>query len=212
MECEKLTEQDIKRLTDKARPYFAARCELYADHIGVSYNRIAVRRQKTRWGSCSSKGNINLNVLLMLAPIEVIDYVIIHELCHRKQMNHSAKFWALVEEEMPDYRIWKKWLRDNGSRLISMLPARESENGIFYTYILRCRDGSLYTGYTNNLEKRLAAHNSGNGAKYTRNRRPVALVYYETYASKSAAMRREAMIKQLNKRQKERLVKGKEVV
>ena len=75
-----------------------------------------------------------------------------------------------------------------------------------YTYILRCRDGSLYTGWTNNLEKRIACHNAGKGAKYTKTRRPVALVYYETFETKEDAMRREYAIKQMSRTEKEKLV------
>lgn len=75
-----------------------------------------------------------------------------------------------------------------------------------YTYILRCRDGSLYTGWTNDLEKRLAAHNSGVGGKYTRSRRPVELVYHETFPTKSEAMRREVQLKRLTRAEKLALI------
>lgn len=78
-----------------------------------------------------------------------------------------------------------------------------------YTYILRCADGTLYTGWTNDLEKRLAAHNAGTGAKYTRPRRPVTLVYHEVFETKEAAMRREWEIKHLSRRQKLRLIGAK---
>lgn len=202
---EPLAPEDIDRLTKKARAYLTARCDLYATQLGVTYNRISIRKQRTRWGSCSSKGNLNFNVLLMMAPIDVIDYVVIHELCHRKEMNHSKRFWALVESQMPDYKECRRWLRENGDHLMARLPEREDQ-GEHFVYILRCADGSFYTGYTNNLEKRLAAHNDGSGAKYTRVRTPVELVYYEEYENKTDAMRREALIKQLSKRQKEKLI------
>lgn len=78
-----------------------------------------------------------------------------------------------------------------------------------YTYILRCADGTLYTGWTNDLEKRLAAHNAGTGAKYTRPRRPVTLVYHEVFETKEAAMRREWEIKHLSRSQKLRLIGAK---
>ena len=78
-----------------------------------------------------------------------------------------------------------------------------------YTYIVRCRDGSLYTGWSNDLEKRIREHNEGRGAKYTKSRRPVALVYYEEYQTKEEAMRREYAIKKLRRREKEKLVAGK---
>ncbi len=76
------------------------------------------------------------------------------------------------------------------------------------TYILRCSDGTLYTGWTNDIEKRLAAHNDGSGAKYTRGRRPVELVYYEEFATKQEAMRREVAIKKLSRAEKMKLVSG----
>lgn len=77
-----------------------------------------------------------------------------------------------------------------------------------YTYLLECSDHSFYCGWTNDLDKRVMAHNSGNGAKYTKSRRPVALVYYETYETKEAAMKREAAIKRMSRREKERLISG----
>ena len=93
----------------------------YADLIGVSYGRITIRNQKSKWGSCSAKGNLNFNCLLMLCPSEVLDYVVIHELCHRKEMNHSPKFWAEVEKYVPDHKTQRKWLKDEGSKLIARI-------------------------------------------------------------------------------------------
>ena len=78
-----------------------------------------------------------------------------------------------------------------------------------YAYIVKCSDGTYYTGYTNDLEKRLLAHNAGKGAKYTRNRRPVEMVYFEEYEDKSEAMKREYAIKRLTRKQKEKLISGK---
>ena len=86
--------------------------------VGVQYGRITIRNQKTRWGSCSSKGNLNFNCLLMLAPPEVLDYVIVHELCHRKEMNHSPRFWSEVAKVIPDYKKHEKWLKTEGTRLM----------------------------------------------------------------------------------------------
>ena len=86
----------------------------------------------------------------------------------------------------------------------SLRKEREDMN---YTYILKCSDGSLYTGWTNDLEKRINAHNAGKGAKYTKNRRPVELAYYEEFATKEEAMSREYAIKQLTRRKKEELIK-----
>lgn len=82
-------------------------------------------------------------------------------------------------------------------------------NVMNYTYILECKDGSYYTGWTNNLEKRLQDHNAGKGAKYTKARRPVLLAYYETFTTKEEAMRREYAIKQMTRAEKEKLIKGK---
>lgn len=116
-----LSSEDIKRLADSAVSYIPTRVAYFAPIIGVTYGRITIRNQKTRWGSCSSKGNLNFNCLLMMAPKEVIDYVVIHELCHRKEMNHSKEFWALVEKAMPDYRVHRKWLKENGALLMNAM-------------------------------------------------------------------------------------------
>ncbi len=91
----------------------------YAELIGVSYGCITIRNQKTRWGSCSSKGNLNFNCLLIQVPESVMDYVIVHELCHRLEMNHSAAFWAQVEKILPDYKERRKWMKENGGRVIN---------------------------------------------------------------------------------------------
>lgn len=203
---EKLSEQDIKRLKRKAVQYLPERCRLYSSILGVSYKRISIRCQRTRWGSCSAKGNLNFNILLMLTPLEVIDYVVIHELCHRKQMNHSKAFWGLVESVMPDYKVHRQWLKENGNRLMDMLPDSDKHDETYYTYILRCSDGTFYTGYTNDITRRVKAHNDGVGAKYTRLRLPVVLEYYEEFETKEEAMRREALIKQLTRKQKEKLI------
>ena len=89
----KLSNNDIKKLADKACTYIPERVAHFAPFVGVTYGRITIRNQRTRWGSCSSRGNLNFNCLLMLTPPEVIDYVVVHELCHRKEMNHSGRFW-----------------------------------------------------------------------------------------------------------------------
>lgn len=110
--------ETIRTLGKKAAEYFPERVKYYAEMIHVSYGRITIRNQKTRWGSCSSKGNLNFNCLLMLCPPQVRDYVIVHELCHRLEMNHSAAFWKLVEGVMPDYKLHRKWLKENGNRIL----------------------------------------------------------------------------------------------
>ena len=96
----------------------AVRVAYYAEKLGVSYGKITLRQQKTRWGSCAANGNLNFNWLLILAPPEVLDYVVVHELCHRREMNHSQAFWKEVEKILPDYRERQKWLKDNGWRLM----------------------------------------------------------------------------------------------
>ena len=99
------------------------RCAFWAEKVGVSYGRISIRHQKSRWGSCSSKGNLNFNCLLMLAPDSVRDYVVVHELCHRKHMNHSPEFWQAVEQAIPEWRSAKIWLKQNGDALMLRNPA-----------------------------------------------------------------------------------------
>jgi len=88
-----------------------SRVNHYAPLIGVLPGRIAIRDQKSRWGSCSSKNNLNFNWKLIMAPPQVLDYVVIHELCHMREFNHSPRFWQLVYAQMPDYEAWKKWLK-----------------------------------------------------------------------------------------------------
>ncbi len=118
----KLTQQELKALAKQAAKDLPERAARFAPMVGASYGRITIRAQRTRWGSCSGKGNLNFNCLLMLAPEAVRDYVVVHELCHRKEMNHSANFWQQVERILPEYRDGKKWLKDNGSTLLARLP------------------------------------------------------------------------------------------
>lgn len=91
--------------------------ELYAPKLGVNYGRVAIRDQRSRWGSCSAKHNLNFNWKLIMAPPQVLEYVVIHELCHLIEFNHSARFWRLVEGQMPEYEAWKKWLKVHGGEL-----------------------------------------------------------------------------------------------
>ena len=118
-----LSPEEIRLLADQALRELPPRIAAYAGQMGVTYGRVTIRNQKTRWGSCSSKGNLNFNCLLMLTPREVQDYVIVHELSHRKEMNHSPKFWAVVEEVLPDYKKRRNWLRENGSAIIRRMAA-----------------------------------------------------------------------------------------
>ena len=117
---EKLTREKVIALAEEALKVIPERVDYFAKVIGVTYGKITVRNQKTRWGSCSSKGNLNFNCLLMLAPPEVLDYVVVHELCHRKQMNHSKAFWLEVEKVLPDYKEVRKWLNEEGSQMITL--------------------------------------------------------------------------------------------
>ena len=116
-----LTMEDIQKLADEALRVIPGRVAHFAPLVGVTYGRITVRNQRTRWGSCSSKGNLNFNCLLMLAPPGILDYVVVHELCHRKVMNHSPKFWAEVAKVMPDYKERQKWLRTEGSSIMRQM-------------------------------------------------------------------------------------------
>ena len=116
---EPFTFEEIQELADRMQAEFPPRVREYADKIGVRYGRITIRIQKTRWGSCSSKGNLNFNCLLMLTPPEVIDSVVVHELCHRKEMNHSRRFYAEVLRVFPDYREADRWLRENGKLILA---------------------------------------------------------------------------------------------
>lgn len=115
------TQEEIRDMAQKAHALIPLRVRDWAQKIGVSYGRITIRNQKTRWGSCSSKGNLNFNCTLSLVPGEVLDYVIVHELCHRREMNHSPRFWAEVEKFIPDYKTRRAWLREHGSKLIGRL-------------------------------------------------------------------------------------------
>ena len=101
---------------ERIQTFIEEKVSYYASVMGVSYGRITMRNQKTRWGSCSSVGNLNYNWKLVLMPPVVLDYVVVHELAHRREMNHSAAFWKVVATWMPDYKKYRKWLRDNGNQ------------------------------------------------------------------------------------------------
>ena len=114
----KLTQAQVEALADQALDAIPRLVRQYAPKVGVTYGRITIRNQKTRWGSCSSGGNLNFNCLLMLTPPGVQAYVVVHELCHRKEMNHSKAFYSEVLRVFPDYWKWDKWLKENGDKLM----------------------------------------------------------------------------------------------
>lgn len=112
-----LTDGEIAELRARAEIVLPARAAYYAEKMGVSYGNVTIRLQKTRWGSCSTKGNLNFNALLMLAPPEVRDSVVVHELAHRKEMNHSRRFYEEIYRVMPDYENRHQWLKERGAAL-----------------------------------------------------------------------------------------------
>ncbi len=115
---EELSEWDLKMLTKEAQRVIPILVRQYAHKMNVTYGKITIRHQRTRWGSCSSTGNLNFNCLLMKAPRRVQEYVVVHELAHRLEMNHSDSFWKIVEDIMPDYKDSKKWLKEEGASII----------------------------------------------------------------------------------------------
>lgn len=106
-----------KRYRDAAKEYIPKRVEYYHAFTGGQYTKITIRDQKTRWGSCSSNGTLSFSFRLMMAPPRVLDYVVVHELCHLTHMNHSKEFWNMVETILPDYKEHRKWLKENGHTL-----------------------------------------------------------------------------------------------
>lgn len=114
----KLSDEEITRLKKLAEEYIPKRVDFYAEKIGVKYGKIAIKLHKSRWGSCSAKRNLNFNCLLMLAPADVIDSVVVHELCHLKEMNHSERFYRLVVENFPNYYVCNDWLKKNGVEIL----------------------------------------------------------------------------------------------
>jgi predicted metal-dependent hydrolase len=102
----------------KARGWFEDRADYYAGEMGVEYEKIEVRNQRTKWGSCSTTGTLGLNWRLMMAPSEIGDYIVIHELAHLREANHTDAFWSLVAEHDPEYEAHANWLESNSTRLI----------------------------------------------------------------------------------------------
>ena len=117
-----LGEEEILTLAEQMRQRLPEKLNRHAASMGVTFGRVTIRCQQTRWGSCSARGSLSFNCLLMLAPPEVREYVAVHELCHRKQMNHSAAFWREVASCLPDYAAQRAWLREHGPALLGRLP------------------------------------------------------------------------------------------
>lgn len=109
-----LPESERRRYMETARDIFTQKAAYYASIMRVTYGRISIREQKTRWGSCSSRKNLNFNYKLAYMPQEIMDYVVVHELAHLQHMNHSQEFWQLVEQYIPDYKERRKWLKEHG--------------------------------------------------------------------------------------------------
>ena len=118
----RLSSKELKALADAAMKDLPERCAKFAPLVGVSYGRITIRNQRTRWGSCSPSGALSFNCVLVNAPPAVLDSVVVHELCHRIHPNHSAAFYAEISRVFPDYARCHEWLKENGAALIRRLP------------------------------------------------------------------------------------------
>lgn len=117
----KLKKHVISWYKNISKDIFLDRIQFYCQKLNISVPTLRLKSQKTRWGSCSNKQNINLNWLLIKTPLEIIDYVILHECCHLIHMNHSKDFWNLVQKFMPDYKLKMKWLKEKGPVLMANL-------------------------------------------------------------------------------------------
>ena len=129
-ECKRLEVLD-RRYRKAARDYLTARIIFYNKLTGGEYYKITIRDQKSRWGSCSSTGTLSFNYRLIFAPPKVLDYVVVHELCHLTHMNHSKDFWNTVATIMPDYMKYKTWLKEHGHELT--LENHLQRQGIAFT-------------------------------------------------------------------------------
>ncbi len=117
----KLSDKELKEMCDLSLKIIPVKTERYAKIINVTYRKITIRNQRTRWGSCTANGNLNFNCLLMLCPEQVVDYIIIHELCHRKFMDHSKYFWQEVAKYCPNYKTYRAWLKSSGQQIIERI-------------------------------------------------------------------------------------------
>jgi predicted metal-dependent hydrolase len=119
----RLTEEQGRR---EARARISLLAQSEAAALGVTYSRLTLRDQRSRWGSCSSKGALSFNWRLVLAPHDVLDYVVVHEVCHLVELNHGPAFWRLLERRRPDYRESKQWLDDHGWEILAYQPPVEA--------------------------------------------------------------------------------------
>ncbi len=126
-QLEPFTADELEEMARKALRVIPEKVRYYAEKLGVTYGRITIRNQKTRWGSCTAKGNLNFNCLLMAVPEEVLDSVVVHELCHRLHMDHSKAFYKDVYRVFPEYDRCNKWLKENGKLLIGRMLAGMKE-------------------------------------------------------------------------------------
>lgn len=108
------TDRETAEGKQAARKILTARACFFAERMGVDFGSVSVRQQRTRWGSCSARGNLSFNWKLVLMPQEILDYVVVHELAHRREMNHSPRFWAVVAAQLPDYGRRRAWLKTHG--------------------------------------------------------------------------------------------------
>lgn len=121
------TDEELDEMTAIAKQIIPPRVEYYAKLMDVTYGKITIRHPKTRWGSCTSKGNLSFNCLLTQVPPEILDSVVVHELSHRREMNHSERFYAQILNVMPDYHERDRWLRQNGMKLMARIRKTTEE-------------------------------------------------------------------------------------
>lgn len=112
-----ISERQLPEYKANLKEHIRDRCHYFAEEMGVDYGSIKINRARTRWGSCNGRGDLNFSITLILLPKELIDYIIVHELAHRREMNHSKKFWKVVADTMPDYKERKEQLKEIQKRI-----------------------------------------------------------------------------------------------
>lgn len=123
------SEEELRAMAERAERLIPNRVDFYASRMGVVCRKITIRWLRSRWGSCSSAGNLSFNRLLGAAPQEALDSVVVHELCHLKEMNHSERFYREVYSVFPDYEKWRKWLKTEGEALLLRMAKTAREQG-----------------------------------------------------------------------------------